>query len=63
MTIFVCIRSLNHLGLNELVTSEQKMQWLIARALGTDLNTSVQLSMKSVGSPIIFEHWFQLFTS
>jgi hypothetical protein len=35
-----------------LVTSEQKMQWLIANALGTDLNSSVQLSMKAVSSLI-----------
>ena len=34
--------------LNELVTSEQKMQSLIAKALGTDLNTSILLSMKAV---------------
>ena len=39
--------------LNNLVTSEQKMMWLIANALGTDLNTSVQLSMKAVSSLII----------
>jgi hypothetical protein len=42
------------LGLNKLVTSDQKMQWLIANALGTDLNTSVRLSMKAVSSPINF---------
>ena len=36
--------------LNKLVTSEQKMQWLIANALGTDLISSVQLSMKAVSS-------------
>ena len=39
--------------LNKLVTSEQKMDWVIANALGTDLNASVQLSMKAVSSPII----------
>ena len=39
--------------LNKLVTSEQKMQWLIANALGTDLNASVQLSMKAVSELII----------
>ena len=39
---------------NNLVTSEQKMQWLIANALGTDLNTSVQISMKAVSSLIIY---------
>ena len=38
---------------DKLVTSEQKMQWLIANSLGTDLNTSVQLSMKAVSSLII----------
>ena len=36
--------------LNKLVTSEQKMQWLIANSLGTDLDTSVQVSMKAVSS-------------
>ena len=36
--------------MNKLVTSEQKMQWVIASALGTDLNASVQLSMKAVSS-------------
>ena len=38
--------------LSKLVASEQKMQSLIAKALGTDLNTSVQLSIKAVSSPI-----------
>ena len=33
----------------KLVTSEQKMQSLIAKALRTDLNKSVQISMKAVG--------------
>jgi len=37
---------------SKLVTSEQKMQSLIAKALGTDLNTSVQISMKAVSSLI-----------
>ena len=32
----------------KLVTSEQKMQSLIAKALQTDLNTSVWISMKAV---------------
>ena len=36
--------------LNIIVASEQKMQSLIAKALGTDLNMSVQLSMKAVSS-------------
>ena len=44
--------------LNILVKSEQKMQWLIANALGTDLNTSVQLSMKAVSSLIISKTGF-----
>ena len=39
--------------LNKLVKSEQKMQYLIANALETDLNTSVQLSMKAVSSLVI----------
>ena len=39
--------------LNKLVTSEQKMQWLIANALAADLTSSVQLSMKAVSSLII----------
>ena len=38
----------------EIVTSEQKMQWQIANALATDLNTSIQLSMKAVSSLIIY---------
>ena len=33
---------------SKLVKSEQKMQSLIAKALRTDLNTSVQISMKAV---------------
>ena len=33
---------------NKLVKSEEKMQSLIAKALQTDLNTSVQISMKAV---------------
>ena len=32
----------------KLVSSEQKMQSLIAKALRTDLNMSVQISMKAV---------------
>ena len=35
------------------------MQWLIANALGTDLNTSVQLSMKAVSS-LIIKYWINL---
>jgi len=38
--------------LRKLVKSEQKMDWLIAKELRTDLNTSVQLSMKAVSSLI-----------
>ena len=53
MTIFVLYSQFELMRLNILVKSEQKMQWLIANALGTDLNTSVQLSMKAVSSPII----------
>ena len=43
----------NLMRLNKLVTSDRKMQCLIANALGTDLITSVQLLMKAVGSLII----------
>jgi hypothetical protein len=58
VTIFVLYPQLESMILNKLVTSEQKMQWLIANALGTDLNTSVQLStrMKAVSSLIIFKY-------
>jgi hypothetical protein len=38
--------------LNKLVASGEKMQSLVADALRTDLNTSVQLSMKAVSSLI-----------
>ena len=37
---------------SKLVTSEQKMQSLIAKALRTDLNKSVQISMKAVSNII-----------
>ena len=37
--------------LNKLVTSDQRLYFTIAKALGTDLNKSVQLSMKAVSSP------------
>jgi hypothetical protein len=47
LTTFVKSASMR---LNKLVTSEQKMKSQIAKALGTDLNTSVQLSMKAVSS-------------
>ena len=60
MTIFVLYPQSESMRLNKLVTSEQKMQWLIANALGTDLNTSVQLSMKAVSSLVIFKYWVYL---
>ena len=41
--------------LNKLVTSEQKMQLLIANSLGIDLYTSVQISMKAVSSLMILK--------
>jgi hypothetical protein len=41
---------------NKLVTSERKMESLIAKALRTDLNTSIHLSMKAVSSPIDFKY-------
>ena len=37
---------------SKLVTSEQKMQSLIATALRTDLNKSVQISMKAVSDKL-----------
>jgi hypothetical protein len=43
---------------NKLVTSEQKMQSLIATALRTDLNMSVQISMKAVSNK--FNCWHLL---
>ena len=53
MTIFVLYPQSESMRLNKLVASEQKMQCLIANALGTDLNTSVQLSMNAVSALII----------
>ena len=53
MAIFVLCPQSESMRLNKLVTSEQKMEWVIANALETDLNTSVQLSMKAVSSLII----------
>ena len=44
--------------LSKLVTSEQKMQSLIATALRTDLNMSVQISMKAVSDK--FNCWHLL---
>ena len=52
MTIDLYFQS-ESMRLNKLVTSEQKMQCLIANALGADLNSSVQLSMKAVSSLIV----------
>jgi len=46
--------------LSKLVTSEQKMQSLIAKALRTDLNTSIHLSMKAVSSLINLNAGFYL---
>ena len=43
---------------SKLVTSEQKMQSLIATALRTDLNMSVQISMKAVSNK--FDCWHLL---
>ena len=51
--IFVLNSQSELIRLSKLVTSEQKMQWLIANALGTDLITSVQFSMKAVSSLIV----------
>ena len=39
------------------LVSENKLQSLIAKALRTDLNKSVELSMKAVRSPIKFQGW------
>ena len=46
---------------NKLVKSEQKMQSLIAGALRTDLNMSVQLSMKAVSYKFIFAGIYLLY--
>ena len=43
---------------SKLVSSEQKMQSLIATALRTDLNMSVQISMKAVSNK--FNCWHLL---
>ena len=53
MTIFVLTPQSESMKLNKPVTSEQKMQWLIAKSLGTNLDASVQISMKAVSSLII----------
>ena len=60
MTFVLYYPQSESIGLNISVTSEQKMQWLIANALGTDLNTSVQISMKAVSSLINFKYWIYL---
>ena len=53
MTIIDLNPQSESIRLNKLVTSEQKLQWLIAKSLGIDLNTSVQISMKAVSSLMI----------
>jgi hypothetical protein len=45
----------------KLVTSEQKMQSLIAKALRTDLNKSVQISMKAVSYKILIAGIYLLY--
>ena len=55
-----CISQSEKMRLNKLVTSEQKMQWLIANALGTDLISSVQLSMKAVSKFSDNKYWIYL---
>ena len=45
---------------NARLVSENKLQSLIAKALRTDLNKSVELSMKAVRSPIKFQGWHLL---
>ena len=62
MIIFLNPQS-ESMRLNKSVTSEQKMQWLIANSLGTDLNTSVQISMKAVSSLIIYISGFTYCTT
>ena len=46
----LCSASKSSMRLSKLVTSEQKMQSLLATALRTDLNKSVQISMKAVSN-------------
>ena len=48
MTTFVLYLSSVLIRSSKLVTSEQKMESLIAKALRTDLNMSVRISMKAV---------------
>ena len=47
----------------KLVTSEQKMQSVIATALRTDLNMSVQVSMKAVSNKILLLAFTDYITS
>ena len=48
----LCSVSKSSMQSSKLVTSEQKMQSLIATALRTDLNMSVQISMKAVSNEL-----------
>ena len=61
MITFVLYSKPASMRLSKLVTSEQKMQSLIATALRTDLNMSVQISMKAVSNKFINNFW-HLFT-
>ena len=45
-----CKHSLQHIILMEISVSDRKMSSLLAKALRTDLNKSVQLSMKTVSN-------------
>ena len=54
----LCSVSNSSMRSSKLVTSEQKMQSLIATALRTDLNMSVQISMKAVSNK--FDCWHLL---
>ena len=47
-----CSVSKSSMQSSKLVTSEQKMQSLIATALRTDLNMSVQIYMKAVSNEL-----------
>ena len=54
----LCSVSNSSMRLSKIVTSEQKMQSLIATALQTDLNMSVRISMKAVSNK--FNCWHLL---
>jgi hypothetical protein len=54
-TPFVRYRGSAFMKFDKPVTSEQKMESLIAKALRTDLNTSIHLSMKAVSSLMNFQ--------